>query len=341
MKHGIINFQQIDSWFFRESRPHGSVGANALSSVFPPPTRTLMGAIRSQIGYQYFANNPSYSWDDLDNLPQLQAVIGNANHLGSLQPKGVFLQQQINDQTTYFLPAPSNICSKAEDNKHHFIAFGLTPEPYQTDIGKIQLPTLPDKVDGLIDSRGFKPLENTWISTKVWQAILNGDISQVNKLSSQIYQLEDFMTGEYRLGIELQTPYRSIKEGQLYQTTHLRLNTDVSIFMPVQYDDEHLQQLNVDIVNKKSLVRLGGEARMASVQFDSDAIEYLPKVPEKFTDNKPNAKKHFMLYFISKLSMETGWLPAGFKQNATQNGFVGNINGIEMTILSACIGKAY
>ncbi|MEM7018048.1 MAG: hypothetical protein AAF512_12010, partial [Pseudomonadota bacterium] len=34
-------FAPIDSWFFRESRPHGSIGGSELDSLFPPPARTI------------------------------------------------------------------------------------------------------------------------------------------------------------------------------------------------------------------------------------------------------------------------------------------------------------
>lgn len=346
MSQVVAEFKQVDSWFFRESRPHGSVGANALNSVFPPPTRTLMGAIRSYIGYQYFAQHNEYNWDNLDNLPQLQAVIGHAERLGSVQPRGVFIKRPSGKDTTYYLPAPSNICKKFEQDKNHYLAFKLTQKPYQTDIGHIHLATLPEKVEGLVDSRGFKPLENTWISTQCWQAILEGDISALAKNSHQICKLDDFINSEYRLGIELQTDFskenvRSVKEGQLYQTTHLRLAPDVSVVMPMQYDADDLSQVGNEVLAKQATLRLGGEARMANVQFLTEQADYLPKAPKQFTQTQSNGKKRFMLYFISKLIMQNGWLPQGFTQNQAQNGFDGNINDIAMTIVSACMGKAY
>ena len=45
-----INFEPVDSWFFRESRPHDAAGAAQLSSLFPPPIRTLAGAFKTLIG---------------------------------------------------------------------------------------------------------------------------------------------------------------------------------------------------------------------------------------------------------------------------------------------------
>lgn len=43
-------FTAPDTWFFRESRPMEAIGGAELASIFPPPPRTLLGALRSAIG---------------------------------------------------------------------------------------------------------------------------------------------------------------------------------------------------------------------------------------------------------------------------------------------------
>lgn len=150
-------FKQIDTWFFRESRPHGSFGANALSSIFPPPTRTLMGAIRTHIGNEYFTQHPKASWNDLDKLSELTTVIGNSDHLGDVRPAGVFLlrndapyQTNISAASTCYYPSALSVCVKTQqedtgtDNSYYF-ALALSDDSYQTDIGTIRLPTLPKR----------------------------------------------------------------------------------------------------------------------------------------------------------------------------------------------------
>ncbi|WP_407647963.1 type III-B CRISPR module-associated Cmr3 family protein [Endozoicomonas gorgoniicola] len=48
-------FTPVDTWFFRESRPHGAAGADRLESLFPPPVRTVVG------GYPYpYRGVPEY-----------------------------------------------------------------------------------------------------------------------------------------------------------------------------------------------------------------------------------------------------------------------------------------
>lgn len=341
MSNAMIVFEQIDSWFFRESRPHGSVGANALNSVFPPPTRTLMGAIRSQIGQHYFAQHPSHSWDDLDCLEDLKSVIGDADCLGDVQPRGVFLQHCTGKNATYYLPAPANLCRKhIKDNDFDYLAFSLSQELYQTDLGLTHLVELPKKTTKLDDTRGFKPLENVWVSATIWQQILEGNLNSLSTQSEYICDTADFTSSEYRLGIGVQTDTRNVREGLLYQTTHVRLKPDVRLVMPIRYTPERLQTIASNLFDKPLLVRLGGEARMASITLQKQSTNYLPQAPQQPTTQAINGKKRFMLYLVSKLRMQTdSWLPEGFCQS--KQGFDGSINGIDFKILSACMGKAY
>ncbi|MBS9780601.1 MAG: hypothetical protein KGV51_08245 [Moraxellaceae bacterium] len=341
----MLNIKQVDSWFFREARPHGSAGANALSSVFPPPTRTLMGALRSHIGNSYFVKNSNKSWDDLE----VTNVIGDADNLGSLQPRGVFLQK---NEQTYF-PAPVNICYKVdetadeEDKPKYYFAMQLSDNHYQTDVGNLYLPQLPITVKGLDDVKGAKPLEKSWLSKTAWEQILAGTPQNLAQNKDNVQSTTDFINDEYRLGIQVNSNQRSVEQGILYQTTHVRLQSDVGLSMPVIYDKQQLDKL-VDVkefCKKSHLVRLGGEGRMAELTIEetteqqANTFNYLPTPPTQLTTNV-NGKKRFMLYLISKLAMqENSWLPQGFNQS--ENGWVGKVRDIDITILSACIGKAY
>ena len=53
----ICHFEPLDTWFFRQARPHGSMGNSELGSQFPPPVRTLLGALRTAIGDAWFARH--------------------------------------------------------------------------------------------------------------------------------------------------------------------------------------------------------------------------------------------------------------------------------------------
>lgn len=347
-------FRQIDTWFFRESRPHGSFGANALSSIFPPPTRTLMGAIRTHIGNEYFTQHPKASWNDLDKLSELTTVIGNSDHLGDVRPAGVFLlrndapyQTNISAASTCYYPSALSVCVKTQqedagtDNSYYF-ALALSDDSYQTDIGTIRLPTLPKKVAGLSDLKGAKPLENAWLSKEAWESVLSGDVAALSTQAHSVKANEDFIDNEYRLGIQVNSEHRSVVEGQLYQTSHLRLDPAVSIVMPLTTNERSLSQVaSADFLAQPSLLRLGGEGRMAHLQvMDSDDENLgLPKPPRQLLTQSGDGKSRFMIYLLSKLKMSAhSWLPQGF--GSSEVGWQAEIRGIKINLVSACVGKA-
>lgn len=347
-------FKQIDTWFFRESRPHGSFGANALSSIFPPPIRTLMGAIRTHIGNQYFSQNPDNSWNDLDSLRELTTVIGNSNHLGDLRPVGAFLlqskepyQTKISLSSICYYPSPVNICRKTQQDEvgnesTHYFALQVSDKSYQTDVGNIYLPTLPEKVEGLSDLQGAKPLEDAWLSKNAWESVLSAEASVLSEDSHSVKAHEDFIDNEYRLGIQVNSEHRSVVEGQLYQTSHLRLDPTVSLIMPLIANEQSLAQVvSGDFLEQSSLLRLGGEGRMAHLSVINIDVELLglPKAPEQLLTKSSDGKQRFMIYLLTKLKMsEKFWLPKGFSR--TEMGWEGEIRGVPVTLVSACVGKA-
>lgn len=62
----LWRFEALDTLFFQESRPMESIGNAELSSVFPPPIKTIVGAIRNHLGekeavdWNEFQTNPNY-----------------------------------------------------------------------------------------------------------------------------------------------------------------------------------------------------------------------------------------------------------------------------------------
>lgn len=106
------HFEALDTWFFRESRPQGSIGASELGSVFPPPVNTLLGAVRTAIG-DAFHQQHGTDWRQFAELNALQAIIGFADNLGPLRCEGPFLS--LKGERLY--PAPANLMRKDD---HYF-----------------------------------------------------------------------------------------------------------------------------------------------------------------------------------------------------------------------------
>jgi CRISPR-associated protein Cmr3 len=74
-------FEALDTWFFKESRPLEAVGGAQLRSMFPPPARTLIGAVRTALGDAQGVHWPDYAAQA--NHP-LRALMGSPEALGPL-----------------------------------------------------------------------------------------------------------------------------------------------------------------------------------------------------------------------------------------------------------------
>ena len=96
----ICHFEPLDTWFFREARPHGSVGNSELGSQFPPPVRTLLGALRTAIGDAWFARHGG-DWRGLADDSALQAHIGLGDDLGPLRAVGRLSLSTVNACTPH------------------------------------------------------------------------------------------------------------------------------------------------------------------------------------------------------------------------------------------------
>ena len=309
-----ITLTAYDTWFFRESRPHDAVGASELSSLFPPPIRTLAGALRTLIGDQLAIN-----WQTLQSATQpdfnFVAELGDAKGLGELQINGPW----INFKGQRLYPAPLYLMQKGDEIKR------LAPgSVVRCDLGLVRLPALPE------GSQGFKALEQRWITAEGMRRCLEGLVP-----TDKIYTSDDLFSHEARLGIARDNVTRSVEDGKLYQTQHLRLKDEVSVGLLVK----NLSTVAKAVLTQpNTLLRLGGEGRMAVLETQQQA-QALP-----FVKQNPNAKvERFVLHFLTPADFEGEMFPKGFKKTMLDGETVweGVINTIEVRIVSAVLGKVH
>ena len=309
-----ITLTAYDTWFFRESRPHDAVGASELSSLFPPPIRTLAGALRTLIGDQLAIN-----WQTLQSATQpdfnFVAELGDAKGLGELQINGPW----INFKGQRLYPAPLYLMQKGDEIKR------LAPgSVVRCDLGLVRLPALPE------GSQGFKALEQRWITAEGMRRCLEGLVP-----TDKIYTSDHLFSHEARLGIARDNVTRSVEDGKLYQTQHLRLKEDVSVGLLVK----NLSTVAKDILTQpNTLLRLGGEGRMAALEAQEQA-QALP-----FVNAKANAKvESFVLHFLTSADFEGAMFPKDFEKTTFDGATVwqGDINAIGVRIVSAVVGKVH
>ena len=139
MSAKLWRFDALDSWFFRESRPHETVGGTELASLFPPPARTVAGAVRTLIG-----ETQQMGWDKFkepEGYSDLKQQIGDADGFGQLQLTGPYLCK--GGQRLY--PVPLHLLTKTEagQEKPKFACLRPGTEPVDCDLGRrIRLPEL-------------------------------------------------------------------------------------------------------------------------------------------------------------------------------------------------------
>ncbi len=323
-------FEAQDSLFFRESRPMNSIGNAELSSIFPPSTQTLIGAIRHVLGEISGVDWKAYSQQQQQH--PLAEIIGYGENMASLHFSGIWIHKD--GQRLY--PAPLNLMyqnlTSQQDNKRCFF-LEIDSEPTQSDLGKIRLPKLSSN-DG-----GSKNLENIWLSKANYERVLNGIPPEpedwfILKSPSQTRQKNSLLIEEPRIGIATNRQQRAVKKGLLYQTKHIRLTEGVSLCMDVSIDSKH--QAISQQADNHFFTRLGGEGRLASITQHT--------VPPPL--NAPDIGKYFIIYLLTPLlidqTKQAQWHPLPLTEMKQEQGaWTGQLNGIEISLHSAVVGKAH
>jgi CRISPR-associated protein Cmr3 len=302
----------LDTWFFRESRPMESIGGAQLQSVFPPPVRTLIGAVRTAI-----AESCGVNWHDYPNRPEHQSVrelIGQSDDLGCLSFQGPYLFRK--EQCLF--PAPL-VLLKANEQ---FTRLAPSDKLTESDLGRV---ALPNKKNAQL--LGAKPLEQIWLTPEGWQATLRGDTPRADHM----VPIDDLLDKEERLGIGRNHATRTTGDGLLYQTQHIRPKADIAIGLHVNGLDAQTP------LPASGLVRLGAEGRLAHWQRSA-----LPTLPPPPAINS----QRLLVVLVTHARFERGWLPDGFepatvahRSGKDQTVWRGQINGVALRLISAVVGK--
>lgn len=316
-----LQFHPVDTWFFREAKPFDSIGGSELGSVFPPPISTVQGALRRYLGdaiginWQAFGNGDAIAGNRLGL--DFKAAVGDANGLGQLQLKGVWLNYQ--GQRLY--PVPAYLLANPQ---HQLARLSIGTEPVHCDLGRVRLARMPEHL------KDYKPLQHCWLTAQGWQTLLNGETPGAEQLitACQLFKPES------RLGIALNPKTRSVQQSQLYQTQHIRPLDNVCLELDVDGLSPELADC-LPAAGQFRRISLGGEARMADLTVSATDLS-LP------TPN--HLGKTVILHFITPADFDGKAWPQGFESVPLSNGqdvWQGTIEGIAITVESVVMGKAH
>lgn len=305
----IWEFTALDTLFFRESRPMESVGGSQLQSRFPPPARTVIGAVRTSIGEAVQTDWTQYAGHEPHPL---STRIGSPESLGPLTFSGPWLTKA--GQRLYSMPLA--VLWNAEGKQTR-----LRPAkaPQHCDLGHV---CLPEKADATLMGAG--PLENAFVTGEGLLAFLEGRAVE----KKHIIRPETVFSHEERLGIARDNRHRVTGDGLLYQTRHIRPHADADLAIGIG-----VSGLDAHDIPRQGIVRLGAEGRLANWQRKPAPAGLQPK--------KPAQAKGLFLLLQTHALFEAGWLPDGFcpiERNG-QTLWEGQINGLSVRIVCAVIGK--
>jgi CRISPR-associated protein Cmr3 len=314
------HFSALDTLFFRESRPMESIGGAQLQSVFPPPARTVMGAVRTAIGQAQGIN-----WHDFPHQPEHQALrelIGDADDMGCLSFQGPYLLKD--GQRLY--PAPLVLLKATQKNKggaDETVFTRLVPSSSLTDcdLGRVALPKMQ-----LASLQGAKPLEQVWLTKEGLKVALEGRTPAAN----QVVDAKALFDSEERLGIGRDNATRTTGNGLLYQTQHVRPKSGVAIGMVVNGLE------GTPPLPASGFVRLGAEGRLA--HWERREAVALPPAQSK--------NQRLLVVLMTHARFDNGWLPDGFEKttlDGSDNGqtvWRGQLHGVALRLMCAVVGKS-
>jgi CRISPR-associated protein Cmr3 len=301
MKHYALTPQ--DAWFFRDGRPynHGESNQADVHTQFPPPARTLTGAIRAALARANGWDGGRGRWPSA-----VTTAFGSSPHdLGQLQFSGPFLIHQ----GSALWPMPRHLLGLVEKGTWRPAAF-LRPsaDATMTDQGRRVLPEI--AVPKHKRPAGLKPAETAWITTSGLTGILTGHLPPADSVhsSSTLWKLEP------RVGLQRDANTLLVGEGNLYSPSFVRLHRSVALGIGIT-------GLPAGMKDLPAWFPLGGESRLAQCEgWQGTALPLGPSA----ADFKPNSqgKIEFTLTLIT---------PGAFDDLATA------LPGIE--VMSACLGK--
>ena len=343
MKTYQIQCEPVDSWFIRESRPHDAAGAARLNSLFPPPVRTLVGAVKTLIG-----NSLGVNWNALKqgdtgitiDGKDLSFWLGGKGQPAQLATGRLHLVREENGKKELLFPIPLSVLGVKDKSKATIntikdtikdtqrLLVRLVPgEPVHCDLGTVRLPTMATAV------AGASTLEKTWVSQTDLALILSGsdDLDGIKLIKEK-----DLVEFEPRLGIGRDNQKGLVKEGMLYQTKHIRLKHGVSLSLEMTLPEQLAGHLGKTLAIS-AVHRFGGEGRMAHLSLVAGGHP-LPKAPEAKKDTQGLM---LMLLNDAAVAGSDGAPLAGFKkvQQAGVDLWLGAINGVELVLECCVIGK--
>jgi CRISPR-associated protein Cmr3 len=299
-----------DILMFRDGKPFSGGDDHFARGSFPPAPSTIYGALRSHIlsiksgEFDTFKKEPNKIDKKITN------EIGTPDGIGSLTITRFTLAKKNSKSIEQYFPMPRDIAkNKGKENGRLYI---LKPNTLQ----KTAMTDLPA---GLINM--WYPSEDAMEAVSGFLSLKEMADYLIGKVPSILTETKELFDTEERTGIRKSKTSRSVHEGGLYSVEYFRLNEGVGFAVEIE---------NTKLLPTSGILRLGGDNRSAN--YTEMAYNEISDTPIKAMIDKT---KRFKLVLTTPSIFKNGWIPEGIDSNKMQ----GQINGIEVKLISVCIGK--
>lgn len=291
----FYEIQPLDTLFFRGSTPMEAGMMNTVS-MFPPPESVIRGAFWTTYCNQ---KNKKYTegltTDDLTNEKKIPFEV-----------EGFFIKK---DDRIY-LPCPATWYYDSSEKITTGSNLKDTPLIVAKNISedikeKLKMKSSAGDVVFVNPKNDAKSLLGSWV-------LLDFFKNPKDKFSEKdILFVKDIYATESRTGVALDSNKKA-KDGQLYSSSHIRMNDDITFV--IQLDD------NIEI-EENGNVFLGGEKRLSKYSLIKNLDLEFNNVGEQYLSLMPiEATKENLDMFVSsnKLIVTAGWdLAKGFHKPTT------------------------
>ena len=270
-----IELTPFDTLFFRGSTPMEAGSMNAVS-VFPPPVSVLNGAL--------------YTASCIQNSTQFDDEIPFSVNAIFIKKDGRYF---VSAPATWYYDSDEKITSCKSIKQPLKL---IHADDFSEVFAKLGMQSSVEKVTFVKPEKDAKSLSGTWISLD----LLKRPKSEITK--DDILFAADVFSYENRTGVGLDSNRKAV-QGQLYSSTHIRLNEGVSIV--VRTDEKTLLQ-------DRGVLQLGGEKRMSSYKILTEDIlkDFNQENADSFVSLIPvEATEELLQVLISsqKLFVSSGW----------------------------------
>jgi len=318
-----IILEPVDTLFFRDGKPFNQGEDHFARGFFPPTPQTFQGVVRSKVlsdrcGCFKIYGKGCLSCPHMGKCTVPEEIGGSFSGAeeGRIEIHGPYLAKKEQGNWVVLYPTPLDwMRLKEKENTPRYFCLEIRKESVNCDLRGLLFPQPPESVSnkefepasGLIDEAGF----------------LDYLIGKVEK--GKVWSGKDLWDTEYRSGIGRDMSKATTKEGQLYFIKAIRLQEETGLWAKIT-------GLKEDFL-PHGFIGIGGEGRASRYIILPDTIENF--AADKDIENHIDETGCFKLVLLQPALFALGWLPDGIDQETYQ----GSLNGIQVRLVSACIGK--